>query len=182
MKDQANKFSGITIGFHWVIALAMMGMLGLGLYLEDMPRGPEKFALVGWHKTIGVMILLIAVPRVIWRLSNGMPHAASIMPKWQARSASIVHWFLLIGTVMMPVSGIMMTAGGGHPLDFFGVQLLAQGDKIPVLDQAGHILHGLGGKLILLAVILHIAGAVKHHVVDKDGTLRRMLGATIKLP
>lgn len=181
MKDQADKFSGITVLLQWVIALTMIGMLAFGLYLEELERSPEKGALMGWHKSIGVLLLIFVVPRLIWRFMNGMPKAASVMPAWQHRAASAVHYILLFGTLLMPLSGILMTYGGGHPLEVFGLELLAQGEGNELIDKIGHIGHGLGSKLIIAAVVLHVAGAIKHHFIDKDATLARMFGKRIKL-
>jgi len=89
----------------------------------------------------------------------------------------------------MPISGFMMSALGGHGVDFFGMELVARNPN-PMnpqevialngsLAQIGHTLHYLAGYTLIAAVVLHVIGALKHHVIDKDGTLRRMLGAEV---
>ena len=77
----------------------------------------------------------------------------------------------------MPISGLMMSIGGGHSIGVFGLDIFtSSGEKIEFLSQAGHIGHGLGAKVLMFFILLHIAGAIKHQLIDKDGTISRMLG------
>ncbi len=180
MKDTHEKFSLPTVLLHWLIAIPFIGMIVVGLILEDMERGPDKGALIGVHKSVGILILVFAVLRILWRIKNNFPKPLSEMPSWQKGLASLAHWVLIIGTVMMPVSGIIMSIGGGHPIGIFGLEIISGSEvQNESLSEIGHILHGLGGKLMILFVVLHIIGAVKHQRVDKDGTLSRMLGKTV---
>ncbi|OAD20956.1 cytochrome b561, partial [Candidatus Thiomargarita nelsonii] len=96
---------------------------------------------------------------------------------------------LIIGTVLIPISGFMMSAMGGHGVDLFGLELVAHNanpmnppEVIPLnasLAQIGHTLHYWAGYILIAAVVLHVIGAFKHHIIDKDGTLQRMLGAEV---
>lgn len=179
MRDTHKQFTVPTISLHWIIAIGMIVMLAFGLYLENMPRSPDKGELIGIHKSVGVIILLLAIPRIYWRFLNKFPKPISPLPNWQLKLAAAAHWVLIIGTVLMPISGIIMSVGGGFGLSFFGTELIAKGNKIEVLSQVGHIIHGLGGKLIIIFVLLHIAGAIKHQFIEKDGTISRMFGKKI---
>ena len=180
MRDTFEKFSLTTVSLHWIIAIGMIAMLAFGLYLEDLPKSPEKGELLGIHKSFGVIILVVALLRIFWRAKNKFPKPLSTLANWQAKLAKFTHWFLIIGTVMMPISGVIMTIGGGRSIAVFGVELIAgSGEKIEALSQVGHIIHGLGGKLIILFLILHVIGAIKHQVFDKDGTLSRMAGRRV---
>lgn len=180
MRDTHEKFTWPTIGLHWIIAIAMIAMLIFGLYLEDLPRSPEKGALIGLHKSIGLLVLLFAAIRVIWRYRNKFPTPLSSLPTWQENLAKITHWILIIGTLLMPVSGILMSIGGGHPVGVFGLEIIAgTGQENKLLSQIGDIGHGLGSKLLILFIVLHFIGAVKHQILDKDGTMSRMLGARV---
>lgn len=179
MRDTFQKFSSTTVALHWVIGFAIIGMLGFGLYLENMERSPDKGFLIGIHKSIGVIILFVASLRILWRINNKFPTPLSIMPKWQAFLAKLAHWVLIIGTVMMPISGIISNIGGGRSLSVFGYELLAAGEKNELLFEIGQIIHGLGGKLLILFVVLHVIGAIKHQFIDKDGTISRMVGRQV---
>jgi len=181
MRDTHKNFTRPTIGLHWIIAIAMIAMLAFGLYLEDLPRGAEKGELIGLHKSVGMLILLFALVRIIWRFLNKFPKPISPLVNWQEKLAKLTHWVLIIGTVLMPVSGIFMAIGGGHAVGVFGFEIIAGSpDKIEMLSKIGHIIHGLGGKLLILFVLLHFIGAIKHQFIDKDGTLSRMLGVEEK--
>lgn len=168
--------SKTTITFHWVTGLFFIAVLGLGLYMEELPRGPEKFEIMDLHKSLGFAFLFLALARVAWRLREGHLPSLSQQITWQDTLAKGIHVLLLLGTVMMPVSGMMMSIGGGHGLDFFGVVLVEGGDKIDWLGGLGHEVHEIGANVLILALLLHIAGALKHQFKDKDGLLSRMLG------
>ncbi|MES9855083.1 MAG: cytochrome b/b6 domain-containing protein [Sedimenticola sp.] len=74
----------------------------------------------------------------------------------------------------------MMSIGGGYPVGVFGFEIIARSeDKIEILSKIGHVIHGLGGKLLIALILLHIVGAIKHERIDKDGTLSRMLGRNL---
>ncbi|WP_417227750.1 cytochrome b [Amphritea sp.] len=177
--DSRTQFTKTTVFLHWIIALAIIGSLIFGMYLEDLPRSPDKGALVGIHKSIGVLILLVALYRIYWRIRNGFPQRLTPVEQWQEKVATIVHLTLLAGTVLMPISGILMTVGNGYPVAVFGLNLIPGGDKIELLADAGHIVHGLGAKVMIAAVLLHVAAAVKLQLSTKDGSLARMFGRKV---
>ncbi len=175
--NTAARLPRLTIGFHWVIALLMIGNLISGMVLEEMERSPDKSQLGGLHKSVGALILVLAVLRILHTLKQGLPQPLTPAAQWQLNMARWIHLLLLAGTVLMPISGMTMTLAAGHPLPFFDFELIAgSGEKIEWLSKLGHAIHGGGANLIILALLLHIAAAVKHSVIDKDGTMQRILG------
>lgn len=183
--DSRTKLSPTTLCLHWLVAVMVMGELTVGAYMANF----EVYALYPWHKSFGQLIFLIVLLQVIHRLKNGWPTPVSEYSFAERILARGVHYLLLVGVLLMPVFGFLMSALGGTGVAFFGLQLVARNpDPInvtkvipingPVAD-AMHTAHGILGYLLILAVLLHIAGALKHHVIDKDGTLRRMLGAKV---
>lgn len=185
VKDKQNKLSHLTIALHWIVGITIIGMLGLGLYMDLT----QTYSLYSIHKSVGVCIFLIIILRVIWRIYNGWPAPASQYKKWEQRLSKIVHYTLLIGTVLIPFSGMTMSAMGGHGIMVFGFELfprhndmLNPGEVIPInagLAKAGSFLHEWVSYVIIVALALHISGALKHHIIDGDGTLKRMLGKRI---
>ncbi|QCB47052.1 cytochrome b [Hydrogenophaga sp. PAMC20947] len=166
---------------HWVIAIAMMGMLGFGLYLEFGGLAREaKGPLIGIHKAIGVLILIFGLWRVTWRLLKGFPAPASNMPAWQDMASKFAHWMLLAGVVVMPVSGLVGSLFGGRAVSVFGLFTLPAQAKIEWLQSFSGGVHGLFGKALAVIVVIHFAAALKHHFIDKDATLSRMLRSTSK--
>jgi len=184
-KYSAHKLSAISISLHWLVALTMISLLSVGIFMAET----ETYSLYPIHKSVGVLILIAVLPRIIWRLINGWPEPVAQYSALEQGLAKLVHWLLLLGTLCMPISGMMMSGLGGHGIEVFGLELLASQydpvshEAIPInsaLAGIGYQVHGALAYLLVIALILHIAGALKHHVLDKDGTLKRMLGVTLK--
>ena len=185
MRDTANKFSPVTLSLHWLVGIMMICLLATGWYMAEFGFYPLYF----WHKSFGVLIILFVVPRVIWRMKNGWPTPVSQYSALEITLAKCVHYLLIIGTLVMPISGFLMSALGGYGVSLFGLELVARRpdpadpqEVIPINAAIGgitHTIHHYAGYALIAGVALHIAGALKHHLVDKDGTLRRMLGSEV---
>jgi len=179
MPDRADKLSPLSIGLHWSIAVAILIALPIGLYMEDLPKGPERNELIALHSTIGLVVLLLAVARIAWRTNQGLPAPLGAPPPWQHRLAVVVHWGLLVATIAMPLSGIAQRLGHGSAVDVFGLFTLGPMAKNEILAQAGGAVHGIGANVLMVLLLLHVAGALKHQFVDRDGTFARMLGRRV---
>jgi cytochrome b561 len=180
--DTVNRLSRITIGLHWLIAITIIGLVALGLSMANF----ELYDYYETHKSIGILISGVIVIRVVWRISQGWPEHVSDYAKHEVLLAKVVHWTLIIATVVMPISGMMYSGASGHGFGIFGYEILAEhpdpmraGEVIPLSEfwsNIGQNLHEYIGYLLILAIFLHVVGALKHHLVDKDTTLLRMLG------
>jgi cytochrome b561 len=184
--DQASKLSPLTVALHWLVGLGMIALTAVGLYMSRA----EVWALYPIHKSIGVLVFVLIVARVIWRIRNGWPTQLAGGSRLEHALAKIVHWLLITATLMMPISGMMNSGAGGHGIAVFGLQIVPSQHSADKPDQAlpynesvaelGEAVHEWLGYLLILALILHVAGALKHHLVYKDGVLLRMLGRRIK--
>lgn len=182
-RDTAQKLSPTTIALHWIVGLSIIGLLAVGQIMDSF----EIYALYPIHKALGFLIFFVILARVLWRLTNGWPTPVSQYQRHEQILSKLIHWLLIIGTVLMPISGFMMSALGGHGVDVFGLEVVARNpdpanpQEVIALHAGlaglGHEVHGMLGKVLMAAVALHIVGALKHHFADKDATLRRMLGA-----
>lgn len=177
--DTASRFAPTTIVLHWLVALTIITLMAVGYYMEEN----EVYSLYPIHKSIGTLILFVALARVVWRWRNGWPVPVSQYQRWETALAKIAHWVLILGTLLFPISGMMMSGMGGYGVPIFGIDLLApnivDGKTVPLnksLAGLGSQVHGALLPIMLTALGLHVAGALKHHIIDKDGTLRRMLG------
>lgn len=179
MKDTVERFSHITLSLHWLIAIFIFGLMALGVYMSET----GSYGLYPTHKSLGIFIFLFIVIRVLWRWKNGWPQPAGKHSSWEQALAKLVHWVLIIGTLAFPISGMLMVYAGGHGLQLFGWDLvsanLLNGNR-EVLDgdlaRMAREVHGILLPMMLAAILLHIVGAAKHHILDKDNTLKRMLG------
>ncbi len=184
--DTPQQLSRSSLLLHWLVAIGMIGLTAVGLYMSRA----EQWFLYPIHKSFGVLVLGLVLVRVVWRLRNGWPAQVAGGTAWEHRLAHAAHWLLIVLTLAMPISGMMHSGAGGHGIAVFGLQLVpsqhkpeAPGEAIPFnasVAEWGEALHEWLGYLLILTVTLHVAGALKHHWVYKDGVLRRMLGQRIK--
>jgi len=185
MQDTKNQLSFISVSLHWLIAIGIIIMLAVGIYMKET----EALALYPIHKSIGVILLAFILFRIYWRIKNGWLPALSNNDPKEIRIARIVQTLLLIGTVMMPLSGIIMSGGGGYGIEVFGIELIAKNpdpndaEKViainPSAANIGHIIHGFGGNILIFAILLHILGAVKQKILYKDSALARIAGKKV---
>ncbi len=183
--DTPSKLSSTTVILHWLVTIAVIGMLTIGIYMTQT----ETFALYPWHKSFGLLVFVLVVARALWRIKNGWPEPVGNYPSYERMLAKTVHWVLVVGPVLMPISGFLMSSLGGTGVSLFGLEIVARNPD-PVDPQkviphneglAGFFrsIHGIVAWALVIGILLHIAGALKHHVVDKDGTMRRMFGARV---
>ncbi len=176
---ETNTYDAVSRVNHWIVAAAMIGMLGLGLYLEygGLERD-AKSPLLNLHKATGVLVLLYGVWRVGWRLVRGFPTPASAMPAWQESAAKTAHWILLMGILAMPVSGLLRSLYRGRAVDVFGVFTIPAPEKIEWISTVGAAVHTYLGYVLVAVVLAHVGAALKHHLIDRDSTLVRMLSGS----
>ena len=179
--DTPDHLSVTTRTLHWIVALSMIGLLSLGVYMVET----DTKSLYSWHKSFGVLIIIFVVLRIIWRIKNGWPTAAGRYSQVEHFLAKLVHWTLILGTLVMPMSGALMSSFGGHGVKVFGLEIVAKNIDVATskviahsesLAGLFHSIHHWAGYIIIIALLLHIVGAFKHHIVDKDTTLNRMIG------
>lgn len=170
-----NALSWQSILLHWIVGLSFIGVFALGLYMVNQPA-PGKYELYGIHKSVGFLILIAAVTRIAWRLKEGAIPALSPSSALLEKLAKAIHGLLLLATLAMPISGVAMSVGGGRAVSIFAWEIIPEGEEIPWLGDAASAIHHMAVELIIVVLALHIAGALKHQLIDKDGTISRMLG------
>ncbi len=169
-----DRYTRTAIVLHWLLALMIVGSFGVGLYMADLPFSPSRLKLYNWHKWAGVTILALSAARLLWRLSH-RPPADLPMPAWQQRAAHAVHLLLYGLFFAVPLAGWAYSSAAGFPVVWFGVLPLP--DFVPVdraLAEAIKPLHKLLAFALTGTVLLHVAAALKHHFIDRDGTLQRL--------
>ena len=161
---------------HWLMALLLFAMLGLGFYMSDLPLSPQKLQLYSWHKWAGVSAFILLVIRLAWRITHQPPALPPHMPKIHQWAAHLGHGALYVLMLVIPLSGWLMSSAKGFQTVWFGV--LPIPDLIEKNKELGAVLvevHELLNIILIVVLVAHIAAAVKHHILDKDGTLLRML-------
>jgi cytochrome b561 len=167
---------------HWLVALMILCSATLGLYMVDLQLSPAKLKLYSWHKWLGVTIFLVAVVRLGWRLTHPAPALPATVPAWQQRSAALTHALLYVLLFAIPLSGWLMSSALGVQVVYFGVLPLPDlVEKDKVLGEQLKLAHFSLNVTLLVLVVLHVAAALKHHFLDRDEVLHRMLPAVRSL-
>jgi cytochrome b561 len=183
-KNTRERWGSVSIGLHWTIAaLVLLVQVPAGITMVSVDPGTVQNVGYNIHKTTGIVIFLLAIVRLGWRWSQPVPGYAQDMPAWQAKTARTTHALLYIVLFAMPISGFLYTAMGGFPVPFFMVYDLAQlvPENKPVAE-IFKLIHLTLQWVLYVVVLLHVAGALQHHLIRKDGILRRMLSPSAPLP
>ena len=172
-----QRYTRPAVLLHWLIALLIIGAFTMGLVMTDIPGiTPTKLKYYSWHKWAGVTILALATVRLLWRLANRAPAYPASMPRWEQSAAHHLHSLLYVLMFAVPLSGYFYTLSAGVPVVYFGLfqlpVLIAPNPELKPRAQGAALLAEHGpGRLRRL----HVAAALKHVFIDRDGVIKRML-------
>ena len=171
-----QRYTKPAMLLHWLTALLIIAAFFLGLTMVDIPGfTPTKLKYFSWHKWIGVTVLGLAVLRVLWRNANRPPPPLP-MPAWQHMAAEGMHYLLYVLIFAVPVSGYFYTYAAGVPVVYLGLwQMPAVIAPNPELKPVLKTVHYVLTMTLAAAVVAHVLAALKHHFIDRDATLKRML-------
>lgn len=174
------RYNNIAIMLHWLIALLIISAFILGVTMVDIPGfTPTKLKYFSWHKWIGVTILGLACLRLLWRLFHDAPPYPDSMPTWQQKTANGLHGLLYVLMFAVPLSGYFYTLAAGVPVVYLGIiPLPVLIEPHPELKTSLRLLHVSLNVTFFICICLHILAALKHHFIDHDGVLQRMLPTT----
>ncbi len=178
-KNTNQNFGLISKGFHWGIALLILGLLVMGYYMVGLTASPFMFTLYGLHKSFGILVFGLVVLRLLWRIASIPPDALLSHKPWEKHLSKLVKLVLYASMIGMPLSGLVMSFSGGYPVRFFGVELPTLIGKDEDLSELMELVHLYVSYAFLISLFLHVLGALKHHFIDKDKTLKRMSGSIV---
>ena len=170
----SDRYGATAVALHWLLAAALLVSFCVGLYMTSLPLSPQRVRLYNWHKWAGVVIFTLSFMRLAWRLTH-RPPAALPMPAWQRGAAHATHRLMYALFFAVPLVGWAYSSAVGFPIVVFGVLPLP--DFMPVDKALAAQIkpwHGRLAYLLAAVAVLHVAAALKHHVVDRDGLLARM--------
>jgi len=180
LTNSAERYGAVSRLLHWLMALLILAMIGIGAYMTDLDKeDPLRAQLFTLHKEIGVTILALAVIRILWILVSRPPVMPATLQRWEVVLAKSTVGLLYLLMLATPIAGYLLTNTGGKPISYFGLF------DLPSLMAKNHDLHETLEEVhqflafsILALVGLHFAGALKHRFLDKDpeaDVLKRML-------
>lgn len=168
-----DRYPTGMIVIHWVMAATMIAAFILGKVMEEMPDGPEKIGALGWHALAGLLVVVLAVPRFIAVLRGAAPPTEG--PRRDVIVAKAVQGVLYLTMLALPVLGMTAVLTSGAQVSVAGLVDLPAGAPSESLHALAGGIHGAVAMLFLLALVLHVAGAMKHALILRDGTLARMI-------
>ena len=170
-----DRYTRTAVALHWIIGALVITALCMGWIMTDMASSPRKLEVFDWHKWTGVTILALFFARLLWRLTHPAPPLLP-MPAWQRRSAQFLHAFLYLLLLVQPITGWMYSNAAGHAIVYLGlIPLPNLVGKDRALAATLKEVHDTGAVVLASAIGLHLLAALKHHLIDRDDTLRRML-------
>lgn len=181
LTNSSDRYGGVTKTFHWLTALLIFTVIPLGVIAHNLPYDTaEQLARKAWlfsmHKTVGVTIFFVAIARILWAVSQPKPDPVAAQPAPLEFLASLAHWTLYASLILVPLTGWIHHAAttGFAPIWWPFGQNLPFVPKDNIIAERFATLHMFFERVLVASLLLHIAGALKHHVSDKDATLRRM--------
>lgn len=174
--EAAAQYTGTAKVLHWLMALLIIGLFALGQYMSDLSMSPRKLQLYSWHKWVGVTVFMLLLVRVGWRITHQPPALPEQMSKLQRIASHVGHTALYLLMIAIPISGWLMSSAKGYQTVWFGVLPIPDVlGKDKQLGDALAELHGALNGLLMFIVVIHVLAALKHHFIDRDNILRRIL-------
>lgn len=170
------KYSSMSMFLHWLIALLVLGMLSVGFFMGDVPDDFKPMVYM-FHKSIGISVFFLMILRIVWILYAGKPELPDSTPVWELALARLVQYGFYLLLIVMPLTGwIMSTAAGRSPV-FFGLFQL----PFPWIGKDDYLVEFMGGWhetiawILIVLIILHVLGALKHQLIDKNDIMKSMM-------
>jgi len=176
LRNDGEHWGGLAMGLHWVMALLIFVLFVLGWVAVSLPLSPSKLKLFYWHKSLGLVVLLLVGLRILWRLLDPPPRPVRGLAAWERGLARVAHLWLYVLMLLMPLSGWLINSAANFPFKPFGLfplPDLVQPDK--ALQADFQLVHLTGFWLLAGLLVLHVAAALRHHFVKRNPVLRRML-------
>ncbi|QUM88721.1 cytochrome b [Moritella sp. 36] len=173
MQNEVSKHSKKTVIFHWLVGLSMITVLIMGMYMVEN----KVYSLYYWHRSLGLSLFIFAIYRLILRVKEGLPKPKLSYTKIEKNLSRLVQILLLASTILMPISGILMTTMNGFGLILFDLVFVTPTPD-PINSMLGDLsktIHVTCGWIMAGTLLLHVSGAMKHHIIDRDDTLKSML-------
>ena len=171
----SDRYTRTAIALHWTIAALVIFQFAWGWWMQGIPKQPvgPRVDAFNLHKSIGMTIFVLMVVRLFWRVGHRPPPLIDV-PQWQARVARASHGLLYAALIVQPVVGYLGSEWSGFPVKFFGLTLPGWAGKNVALKDMMSGVHLATSWVIAAIIVLHVAAALKHAIVDRNRLLARM--------
>ncbi|MBW0146960.1 cytochrome b [Marinobacter arenosus] len=178
IRNSSDRYGAVAISIHWLVAFAVIGLFALGYWMVDLSyyhdwykRGPDI------HRAVGILLFGLMLARMVWRTLNSGPGPLPNHSRWEVASAQAVHLLLYLLLFVAMVSGYLISTADGSSISVFGwFDVPSATGQIKGLEDTAGAVHYWSTWAIVVLAALHAGAALKHHLIDRDRTLQRMLG------
>ena len=173
--EEAARYTRVAVSLHWIIAALLIGNIALGLFHDSFGKAATPWMMF-FHKAIGLSVLALSLARLAWRLTHRPPAFDPVLQRWERGLAHFIHWLFYFMLIAIPLTGWLLSSSSNRATNFFG---LFEVPPLPVSrsDDAHDLwedLHEVLGKAMIGLVLLHVAGALKHHFGGHRHLMGRM--------
>src|SRR5690554_872530 len=178
LRNTRTAYGAISVSLHWLVALAVIGLFGLGWWMVELSyydpwyrKGPNI------HRSIGILLFMVVVARLLWRFVSPPPKPLPEHQRWEVMVAHGAHWLLYLLLFVAMISGYLITTADGSSISVFGwFDVPSVTGRIRGMEDTAGAVHYWSTWALIGLAGLHALAALKHHFIDRDATLRRMLG------
>ncbi|WP_341582419.1 cytochrome b [Marinobacter metalliresistant] len=178
IRNTASSYGLVAIAIHWLVALAIFGLFGLGYWMVDLSYYHEWYKRApDIHRSVGILLLAVMVFRIIWKVLSVSPVSPPGHKSWEIRSAHLLHALVYVLILVAMASGYLISTADGSSISVFGwFEVPSVTGQIKGMEDVAGTVHYWTTWTIVGLALVHAAGALKHHLIDRDNTLLRMLG------
>ena len=169
-----GRYTRTAIALHWLLALMIPAQIGLGWYMLSVEKEPGSKTLFALHISLGLTIALLVVLRLAWRVAHPPAVLPASMASWEVNAARFSHLLIYLLMVLLPVTGYFGASFSGDVVSYFGVPLPGWAAKNDPLKEQFFTAHSVTAWALVGLVALHVLGALKHLLKDRDGVFHRM--------
>lgn len=173
--SQPEQYTRVTIILHWVIAIGVLGQIGLGWWMIEIPKQPVGVRAYWFniHKSIGITLGLLILLRIFWRLKYGAPPLPAHIPRWKQLAAKTSHFLMYACMIAMPLSGYLGSSFTKFPIKYWGYTLPNWGWESEALKTLCSQVHYGAAILFMTLIVIHLLAAITH-MTARDGVIQRI--------
>lgn len=174
MPTPVSRYTYVAMCLHWLMALLVFALVGMGWFMVDLPQGPDRSWYFALHKSIGLSVFALLVLRVVWRIGHRPPALPASVPLWQRGLAALVHLSFYAVLVVQPLSGYLSSSFSGYKTRWFGLPLPQWGWQDAPLNELFTEIHVISSIALVVLILIHLLGTVSHLVSGEGALFRRM--------
>lgn len=177
LKNTESSYGTLSKALHWLVALVVFTMFVVGLWMVELDYYSDWYRTAPhYHKSVGILLSLVVIFRLVWRVTNKRPKPLATHSRLEIIAAHIAHLLLYVALFSIFISGYLISTADGRGIDVFNwFTIPSAGEFIEQQEDVAGTLHKWLAYGLIGLVSIHALAAVKHHFIDRDNTLKRML-------